>query len=116
MLRPMLWGCAVGKYTDGPWLIAGVSKTFVYALGPKGTNVFWCDVHSAGKEKASPAECAANARLISAAPELLEALEAAVECGMVPASSAADNGASRYYRQVHVVYMIRAAIKKAKGE
>lgn len=56
-----------------------------------------------------------NARLIAAAPELLEALVAAVDCRMVPVSSAKD-GACRHSRQVEVADMIRAAIAKATGE
>ena len=62
------------------------------------------------------AENEVNARLIAAAPDLLEALEAAVECGLVPKSSVLDGGASRHARQVVVGDMIRAAIAKAKGE
>lgn len=56
-----------------------------------------------------------KARLISAAPEMLEALEAAIECGMVPKSSASEGGALRHSRQVQVADMIRAAIAKARG-
>ena len=59
--------------------------------------------------------CYANARLISAAPDMLAALEAAVECGMVPKSSASEGGALRHSRQVRVADMIRAAIAKARG-
>jgi len=62
------------KHTPGPWLVA--NKTFVYALGPQGTNVFWAHVQAAGAERADEAEKAANARLIAAAPTLLEALRA----------------------------------------
>ena len=47
---------------------------------------------------------------------LLAALEAAVECGMVPASSAAEGGATKFSRQVQVADMIRAAIRAARGE
>ena len=57
----------------------------------------------------------ANATLIAAAPELLAALLAAVECGMVPTSSATEGGAMRYVKQARVADQIRAAIEKAKG-
>ena len=51
---------------------------------------------------------------MAAAPDLLAALEAAVACGMVPISSAAEGGAVRHSKQVQVADMIRAAIAKAK--
>lgn len=56
-----------------------------------------------------------DAALIASAPELLEALEAAVECGMVPTSSANEGGAHAHVRQLHVADQIRAAIAKARG-
>lgn len=65
----------MSEYTKGPWLLAGEDQTFVYALGPHGTNVFWAHVQAAGSERASNSEKVANARLIAAAPELLEVLE-----------------------------------------
>ncbi len=102
----------MSKHTPGPWLIYD-NGTFVYALGNGGTNVFWADVQSAGSERASLSEKRANARLIAAAPELLDALKAAVDCGMVPNSSASEGGAARYSRQVIVADMIRDAIAKA---
>jgi len=58
----------------------------------------------------------ANARLIAAAPELLEALQAAVDCGMVPVSSVKDGGASKYSIHVRVADQIRKVIAKATGE
>jgi hypothetical protein len=64
----------MSKHTPGPWLIAGENKTFIYALGPMDTNVFWCDVQAAGKEMAEKPELEANARLIAQTPRLLEAL------------------------------------------
>lgn len=57
----------------------------------------------------------ADARLIAAAPDLLAALKAAVECGIVPVSSAKDGGANAGVTQVRVADQIRAAIAKAKG-
>jgi len=41
---------------------------------------------------------------------LREALQAAVDCGMVPVSSAKDGGAVRYSRHVQVADQIRAAL------
>ena len=57
----------------------------------------------------------ANARLIAAAPELLEALQKAVDCGMVPISTAKEGGACAHSRQVLCADIIRAAIAKATG-
>lgn len=57
----------------------------------------------------------ADLRLMTAAPELLAALVSAVECGMVPVSSAKEGGAVRYSAQVKCADMIRAAIAKATG-
>jgi hypothetical protein len=53
--------------------------------------------------------------LMAAAPEMLEALEAAVECGMVPITSAKDGGAAALTRHAHVADMIRSVIAKTKG-
>lgn len=94
------------NFTKGPWMIAPESGTFVYALGPQGTNVFWCDVQAAGKERASSKECAANTHLIAAAPELYEALEQAV-------TSMLDSGHSG---SSVVVKSAKAALAKARGE
>ena len=47
--------------------------------------------------------------------ELLAALVAAIECGIVPSSSAKEGGAAKYARQVIVADQIRDAIAKAKG-
>jgi hypothetical protein len=57
-----------------------------------------------------------DARLIAAAPSMLEALLEAIECGIVPKSSAREGGASKYVRQLEVADMIRDAIAKATGE
>lgn len=54
--------------------------------------------------------------IYKAAPDLLEALIAAVDCGMVPTSSISDGGANKHSIQVKVADQIRAAISKATGE
>lgn len=64
------------KHTKSPWLIADDDPTFVYALGPHGTNLFWVPVQASGPEKIGREEAIANARLIAAAPDLLATLEA----------------------------------------
>ena len=48
--------------------------------------------------------------------ELLSALKEAVDCGMVPRSSALDGGAVKHARQVHVADQIRAAIAKSEAQ
>lgn len=48
--------------------------------------------------------------------ELLAALKQAVDCEMVPTSSARDGGANRHVKQLRVADMIRDAIKNAEGE
>lgn len=105
------------QYTPGPWTIAvyppddygaedlcayidGNRKHVAHCMPPDGISTELRD---------------ANARLISAAPELLEALQEAVDCGMVPTSSAKDGGAVAYSRQVRCADLIRAAIAKALG-
>ena len=47
--------------------------------------------------------------------EMLSALDAAVECKMVPISSAKEGGAARHSIQVQVADQIRSVIAKAKG-
>ena len=56
----------------------------------------------------------ANARLISAAPELLEALEAILP--FIPNTSASEGGAARFSANVAAADKVRAAIAKARGE
>lgn len=46
---------------------------------------------------------------------LVVAVEAALACGMIPKSSAADGGASKYSEQVRVADFLRAALARVKG-
>lgn len=114
------------KHTSGPWAVTSIGfltndgQSAVMGVNAEGEPVRIAlvdmqrqDVKRVQEWKAEDAERDANMRLIAAAPELLEALEAAIECGMVPVSSAKDGGAVAYARQVVVADQIRAAIAKA---
>jgi hypothetical protein len=84
------------KHTPGPWLVEGRT---VYALNDDGYNRFSAlvqDAHTPGDE------LEANARLIAAAPELLEFALLFLE----------RNGADETWMTAQA----RAAIAKARGE
>lgn len=91
------------KHTPGPWEITrSFDPGYKNISAPKHTalaQVVWC----MEDEERSPM-CEANAHLIAAAPELLEALEALV----------ADE--SKEYIPTRLWDAARAAIAKAKGE
>lgn len=91
------------KFTPGPWLQADGDKTFIYALNDKGYNRFWFKLQSNThiECEASQEELEANSDLIAAAPELLEALEDAIE---------------QIYDNPILERKIEKAIAKAKGE
>ena len=67
--------------------------------------------HDADAEQKRRAD--AYEQLVDRVKELEGALRDAVDCGMVPKSSAADGGASKYSAQVLVADRIRAALSKA---
>jgi len=72
----------MGKHTPGPWKIDG--DRFVYSLYPDNyANRFQCSVSTQSANQASPDELKANARLISAAPTMLEALKELLNCRYV---------------------------------
>lgn len=101
----------MSKHTPGPWLVTGGS--FVYALNSYGTNSFWTNIYGGSqggyKSPATPnEEIEANANLIAAAPDLLEAAILALDemCNTsAPRSSFTD-----------AVDALDAAIARAKGE
>jgi hypothetical protein len=61
------------NYTPGPWKRADL---LVYALNQGGSNQFSAQVQGDGRHGAKLDELRANARLVAAAPDLLEALQA----------------------------------------
>lgn len=97
------------KHTKSPWLIADDDPTFVYALGPHGTNLFWVPVQASGPEKIGREEAVANAHLIAAAPELLAALQDLIE------DITHEDHRPKDWSVQAVVRQARAAIAKATG-
>lgn len=90
------------KHTPGPWEMINLN---VYHNYPTGQKVADCyvkkpfGVYDAG-------ECEANARLIAAAPDLLEACKSALELIQV----------CTVYKDMSTAKELMAAIAKAEGE
>jgi hypothetical protein len=93
------WEEVMSKHTPGPWKIEHDYKPYVINAGAGHTI---CAI--TGTAAIRP-EAEANARLIAAAPEMLEALKLVRESGL-----ADEYGASA------VEDAINAAIKKATGQ
>jgi hypothetical protein len=98
------------SYTPGPWAIEKDSKDIVkvraYATVATCTTAGLWD--SKRTQVISPEECMANARLIAAAPELLEALEFAL--------AALEDVFGKNKVDVGAINTARAAIAKARGQ
>lgn len=99
------------KHTPGPWTLADDGTPFVYKIGERGSNVFSLSVQGGGhpSDVASFDERVANARLIAAAPDLLDALIEIVEDLTHEDHEPGD------WSQHVVVKKARAAIAKATG-
>ena len=94
-----------GKHTPGPW-VRDCWDILGNAKGNGGGTGHVCEVSrpNEGDEKYwEDGEADANARLIAAAPDMLEALQAVV--------SAYENGG-----MIEPIFMARAAIARATGE
>jgi len=96
------------KFTPGPWQWSEIE--------PEDKEWGACEVWAGDTLISSHTNGTANAAMSAAAPDLYAALQAAIDCGMVPKSSASEGGAMRHSRQVQVADMIRAALAKARGE
>lgn len=115
----------MSKHTPGPWKLETVKTQsgHCHKIGEFPSGSLYRKITSAcvyvdgiGLEPRDRPELLANARLIAAAPEMIEALEASVACGLIPITSAREGGAARFSEQVRAADMVRAAIAKAKGE
>lgn len=101
----------MSKHTPGPWEARG--KAIVARGSPRRNNAYngrICNVQGAGEgDNKINATAKANARLIAAAPQMLEALEAAYD-HICPDGDPLDA------REFEVCGKIEAAIAAAKGE
>lgn len=102
----------MSKHTPGPWLVTG--GTFVYALNGYGTNSFWANIYGGSqggyKSPGTPGEeIEANANLMSAAPDLLEALETLKDSFIVAVGDKSPYAKCALERPL-------LAIAKARGE
>ena len=96
------------KHTPGLW---DAVNCFVYALNKLGTNRFSCLIQGGGPQSAKREELQANAKLIAAAPDLLDVCEELVhilETIPLTADQLERDKAAR------AVVQGRAAIAKAK--
>lgn len=107
----------MAKHTPGPWLICGDDNLSVYALHDNGygywadgkremVNRFYARIEDCHHQGGSLPEAQANALLIAAAPDLLEALK---ECTEQLWLLAKDPKSNPWVLQGH------AAIAKATG-
>ena len=96
----------MSKHTPGPWLSDGLA---VYALNdrPCPENRFWAGIYRGrddNYERISKAEAIANAKLIAAAPDLLDALSEII------------NDGGKFVMTNETRRKARAAIARARGE
>lgn len=99
----------MSKHTTGPWHVGGKDACTIYdELSQRIANSF----EGVMATQRTDAQCAANARMIAAAPELLEALEGMIE---VYGGSNDWDGMPKHGVEIDLIRQARAAISKAKG-
>lgn len=96
------------KHTPGPWQEVTDDDGNEWVV-PKGHTPNDMHTYFIGDLESTCSECHANAHLIAAAPDLLEACKAALECLEI-----LDDDVD--YLSRDEVRQLRAAIKKAEGE
>lgn len=105
-------------HTPGVWKLAADDSAFVYALNDDGHNRMWLNVnggHLEGMVRTSDAELLANARLIAAAPELLNVLLRLVAPFDGAKAAGMDLPQAVIESDSKMLANIRAAISKATG-
>ena len=99
------------KHTPGPWAYHNTPTPFIY-VNAGGLQI--CQIYTSTAHGQSMGEQFANARLIAAAPELLDALVALL--GVAPSKAPGAGlivGAEE--KHANALQAARAAIKKATG-
>lgn len=108
----------MSKHTAGPWVIIPGgdewSQGRIATIEPKPEAMIEPNYWTVAEVNNRREEREANARLISAAPDLLEALEAILP--FIPVTTASEGGAAKYSENVRAADMVRAAIAKSRGE
>jgi hypothetical protein len=101
------------KHTPGPWVVFGCLDRFPGIEAADLSIVIWGDKHDeSGVKGETHEESIANANLIAAAPDLLEALEGIITT--MPDLEEFENPDG--YSMLPFVAAARSAIAKAKGE
>ena len=104
------------KHTPGPWTVCRpICTTHATPIRVHGENLCWvCGLDSA--LQFSREQTAANARLIAAAPAMLEALRGTLGLAEAYYRTLPDDGAAQDHYMAEVIAPARAAIAAATGE
>lgn len=106
----------MNKFTPGKWDVSVNRKNLV--IGPRGHALADCKFSRSTTNRQLPteSECIANARLIAAAPEMYEALCAALPLLEFAVETRGDSDSDYEFPARSALDAVRAAITKATGE
>ncbi len=105
----------MGTHTPGPWKSEDTLSGAEVNSDTSGqwASIAWLEENRLGSRQVSSDEQRANARLVAAAPELLEALELFVDASL---REVIVSGPHKRTEGEKVYASARAAIRKARGE
>jgi len=101
--------------------LADSDGTFIYALGPGGTNSFQAHIQASGPDALTLEDRQSVARMFAESGEMLNALELAVniidKAGLMNLSNGVQLGATSWYVKASGIFdYARDVIRAAKGE